>query len=85
MPATENLFGILNRPDHPPRTIEEIREGMIESLTEDDKRIKRGGNAPSIPSEPAMRPATVEEMDKAVGRHLAEDDERIQKGRKGWA
>lgn len=85
MPATRDLFGILHRPDNPPRTIEEIREGMIESLVEDDERIKRGGSALGIPHEPAMRPATVKEMDNAVGLHLAEDDERIQKGGKGWA
>ena len=41
--SAQDLFGVLHRPEIPPRTIEELREGMIESLVEDDERIKRGG------------------------------------------
>jgi AbrB family looped-hinge helix DNA binding protein len=43
VPSDQSLVGMLHRPELPPRTIEEIREGMIESLVEDDERIKRGG------------------------------------------
>lgn len=40
--SVRDLFGLLHRPEIPPRTIEEMREGMIESLVEDNERIKRG-------------------------------------------
>jgi len=40
--SAPELFGILHHPDISPRSIEEIREGMIESLVEDNERIKRG-------------------------------------------
>lgn len=45
--SAPDLFGILHRRDIAPHTIEEIREGMIESLVEDNERIKRG--EPSTP------------------------------------
>ena len=38
----QKIFGMLHRPDLPPRTLEELREGMIEFLVEDNERIKRG-------------------------------------------
>jgi antitoxin PrlF len=41
--SPQDLFGLLHGPDIAPRTVEEIREGMIESLSEDNERIKRGG------------------------------------------
>jgi AbrB family looped-hinge helix DNA binding protein len=36
------LRGILHRPGLPPRTIKQMREGMMEFLAEEDERIKRG-------------------------------------------
>ncbi|MFY9820840.1 MAG: AbrB family transcriptional regulator [Thermoanaerobaculia bacterium] len=36
------VLGMFHRPDLPPRTLEELREGMIEFLVEDNERIKRG-------------------------------------------
>lgn len=39
----ESLLGLFHRPDLAPRTLEEIREGMIDFLAEDNERIKRGG------------------------------------------
>lgn len=41
--SIQDLFGMLHRPDIPPRTIEEMREGMIDYLVQEDERIKRGG------------------------------------------
>ena len=40
--ADLDFFGMLHRPDVPPRTLEEIREGMVEFLVQEDERIKRG-------------------------------------------
>jgi antitoxin PrlF len=39
--SVQDLFGLLHRPDVPPRTIEEMREGMIEFLVEENERVKR--------------------------------------------
>lgn len=41
--SAQEIFGMLHRSDIPPRTLEELREGMIAGLVEDNERIKRGG------------------------------------------
>lgn len=41
--SVDDLFGMMRRSDIPPRTAEEMREGMIEFLVQEDERIKRGG------------------------------------------
>jgi AbrB family looped-hinge helix DNA binding protein len=44
VPASiEDLRGIFHRPDLPPRSVQQIREDMIEFLAEDNQRIRRGG------------------------------------------
>lgn len=36
------VIGLLHRPEIPARSLDELREGMMEYLVEDDERIKRG-------------------------------------------
>jgi len=42
--SVQDLLGKLHRPDIPPRTIEEMREGMIDYLVQEDERIKKGSS-----------------------------------------
>jgi AbrB family looped-hinge helix DNA binding protein len=41
--SVRELAGLLRRPGMPPVTLEEMKEGMLAYLSEDDERIRRGG------------------------------------------
>ena len=40
--SVEELFGMLRRPGTPPRSLEEIDEGMAALARQEDERVRRG-------------------------------------------